>query len=217
MGDEQTLKEETNDLLSKVEDLKAKIKKFEGELGIISPELNDFIEKKEDFVKKEEKLIKTPDFPIAAPVAAPQKNEQPALQTEPVEVSDNLAVSKASTSAIHDQIEKVRMQSEEVEKIAALISKIKDNSKIKNTEPPRVEQHYQPKDNPKPPEQNMQQYDANDLPSLADLVKKVDLLVNTNRQISDELRGIIEETSQASTSSKLSELIRKLAIVGFDE
>lgn len=225
MAEEDKLKEETYDLLSKVEDLKAKIKQYESELGITSPELESFISKKEAFVRNEEKTIKS-EPPARTPQAVPKvETQQKQVNTETLLPSqDNMELigsatndTKLSASKLQDQIKRVEEQSSEISEITALLSRLRSSPNITDKTTVAPQKSEPVKETTMVQARPQSHYGEQDLPSLESLVSKIDQLVKANRQISDDLREVVKQASEASASSKLSELIRKLAVVGFNE
>ena len=58
-------------------------------------------------------------------------------------------------------------------------------------------------------------YTKQDVINLDDLLQKIDELLNYNKQIVEELSSVLNENKKASSSEKISDLVRRLAYIAY--
>lgn len=228
MENETNPDNEREDLLVKIEDLKKQIKGFEKELGIETVELkakwtesdSQVLEKmreSENQLNAIANMVKKGDTQIVEQVpelSAPPGSKIPST-------SDS---SKPEDSAVAEELrnktEELRRKSQQIAEISSLVSSLRKNMVPSGQDAKQViidtvsVSQKQTLPNQKPVEPP--RYSAQDLPSLNLLVQKLSELVNANSAISDELREMINETRNVNKASRVSDLVKKLAMAGLN-
>lgn len=218
MVDEEHVNEETTDLLDKIDALKKQIKTFENELGIDTWDLKakwsegdskvfEKMRESESQLGVLENMVKsTPPDVVLPEQKEPETPQQPSVQETP------------QISGLQDKAAELRLKSEQVAQITALVSRLRNDMiaekqrSVQAAPPAQKLQPVQPVQPPKPVQ--AVRYSAEDIPSLNTLVQKLADLVKENAAISEELREMIDETRNVNKASRISELIRKLAVAG---
>ncbi len=239
MVDDEKVKEETTDLLGKIDTLKTQIKTFEKELGINSEDFRmqwtesdskvlERMRESEDQLNVIENIVKNK----APEITPPDQWKPTSIVEQPPELTGPTKV--PAQEELQDKTAELKKKSDQIAEITSLVSRLRTEmlsekpkiiqNQIAPQKPPQAQpaaQKMQPaqqqnvaKEAPKPVQPV--RYSAGDLPSLNLLVQKLSDLVKENSAIADELREMIDETKNVNKASRISELIRKLAVAGLN-
>ena len=120
----------------------------------------------------------------------------------------------------------LKQKSEQIAQISSLVSRLRSDmlSQPKSSQQSFSETPHQALENTVQQQKVQQvsrpqqtfQYSAVDLPALATMVQKLNELVKANEAISEELREIIDDNKNVNNATRISDLVRKLAVAGLN-
>ncbi len=173
-----------------------------------------------------ELMAQTPKPPVQdkkienAPVKSNIVQETKPTEQKPTEDVDTLS------NDLQNRTLELKQKSDQIAQISSLVSRLRSDmlsaqkpaqqmvqesphkNLEDNTQPQKVTQAFRP--------QQIMQYSAADLPALATMVQKLNELVKANESISEELREIINDNKNVNTATRISDLVRKLAVAGLN-
>lgn len=231
LEDDKKLEEEKTDLLGKIDNLKKQIKAFENELGINTedlvnrPSVNDSkvlqkMRESEGQLKVIENLVRN-ETAFPKPQVLESGN---AIVEQPPEIKGQAPV--LSMEDVQRRALELKQKSRQISEISSMVSQLrkdvvlekpslKQQATTEAASAPQAQKSITTKlETQKLPVQPV--YSAKDVPSLDAMLQKLNTLVKENAELSEELREMINETKNVNKANKVSDLVRKLALVGLN-
>ncbi|MCL4399632.1 hypothetical protein M1293_03980 [Candidatus Parvarchaeota archaeon] len=232
MEEAKSYEDERNAFLSQVEELKKKIVNIETNLGIDIEELKKIpqysppkSQTKQQATEKQEPAKQTvsfqevPKIDIHIPSGSEIVERHDDLPAEKMneEIKAPPPLKTISTKDLNEQINELRDKAKQVEEISQIVESIRAGRReaSKRAQEPAhvksVQKEQVPATKDETAKKQTTTFQPRDLNYLPVLIKNLNELIRTNTDISIQLRRVIDETRRNNNSSKMSELIRKLA------